>query len=918
MNTHRKLDGKTALCIVIAAYLLIVILPMRAPGANGFHSVFQGNALDTIPVKQKKSSKKVAAQAANKDTSTISSRSDSAKLNLKKDSTVMVDTLKISKDSIDAPITYSALDSGVLLIPGKKFLLYGKAKTDYKDLKLGAATIQLDQEKQEIKAFGATDTTGNPLSKPEFIQGTMKTVSDTISYNFKTQKGLIQNTFLQEGEIYVNAQFMKKINADEIYAKNARFTTCNLDTPHFAFRANRMKLINNKLAVTGRVYPEFEEVPIPMISIPFGIFPLNQKRHSGFILPAFTSSPDFGLGLEGMGYYKVINDNMDITTRANLYSYGGWNLNLSSKYLERYKYLGSVSLSFINNKTLNQNPLIQDEYNTTRSYMIVWSHNSDNRARPGTNFSANVNFGSTRFNQSLLNNPFQNYQNQLSSSINYTKDWTGKYNLSINLNHNSNSNLRLVNMSLPTVNFNVVTLYPFQKKDQVGSGKWYEKIGIGYSGNFQNQLSFYDTAFNFKRLLDTAQWGAQHNIPITLSLPSLGPVTVAPSISYQERWYGKKQFLSWDSTNKKVDTAYQKGFYTARQMSFGVGFNTRVFGTYKFPESSSVVAIRHEIRPSIAISYQPDFGAKYHYSTQVDTLGTKLRFSQFDGGIISSFSEGAFGGISFGVDNLLEMKVRNKKDTSSTADADKEKKNEKKIKLLDGFGFNSSYNLLADSFALGNFSIYARSTLFEKLNISASANLDPYQIDNKGYRINRILWDPTHLKFGRITGGNLAFSTSFRSKPKDGKDDATRKIPNDPFMTPDEQQRQLQFVRSNPAEFTDFNIPWNLTLSYSLSFTRLLKTDFSGFTTQTNSNLNFNGDFSLTDKWKLGGTGYYDVTTGTINQLSMFITREMHCWQMAINVTPIGLYRSFNITINPKSGILRDLKINRSRTFSNY
>ena len=174
------------------------------------------------------------------------------------------------------------------------------------------------------------------------------------------------------------------------------------------------------------------------------------------------------------------------------------------------------------------------------------------------------------------------------------------------------------------------------------------------------------------------------------------------------------------------------------------------------------------------------------------------------------------------------------------------------------------------------------------------------------------------MKFGRITGGNLAFSTSFRSKSKDGKDDATRKIPNDPFMTPDEQQRQLQFVRSNPAEFTDFNIPWNLTLSYSLSFPRLLKTDFSGFTTQTNSNLNFNGDFSLTEKWKLGGTGYYDVTTGTINQLSMFITREMHCWQMAINVTPIGLYRSFNITINPKSGILRDLKINRSRTFSNY
>ena len=145
-----------------------------------------------------------------------------------------------------------------------------------------------------------------------------------------------------------------------------------------------------------------------------------------------------------------------------------------------------------------------------------------------------------------------------------------------------------------------------------------------------------------------------------------------------------------------------------------------------------------------------------------------------------------------------------------------------------------------------------------------------------------------------------------------------RVIPTDPFMTPDEQQRQLQFVRANPAEFTDFNIPWNLALSYSLNFSRILKPDYSGFLTQTTSNVNFNGDFSLTDKWKLGGTGYYDLTRSSLQQLSMFITREMHCWQLSINVSPIGLYRSFSININPKSGILRDLKINRSRTFSNY
>jgi len=225
---------------------------------------------------------------------------------------------------------------------------------------------------------------------------------------------------------------------------------------------------------------------------------------------------------------------------------------------------------------------------------------------------------------------------------------------------------------------------------------------------------------------------------------------------------------------------------------------------------------------------------------------------------------------------------------------------------------------LKDSFPLNNFSLYARSTLFEKINITANANLDPYDVDRQGYRVNKILFDPGHFKFGRITSGSLAISTSFASKSRDGKDDKSREMPVDPFMTLDEQQRQLQFVRTNPAEFTDFNIPWTLSLSYSLSFNRVLKGDYSGYETQTYSNISFNGDFSLSPKWKLGGTGYYDVTTSKINQLSMFITREMHCWQLSINVTPIGLQRSFNIVFNPKSGILRDLKINRSRYFSSY
>ena len=262
----------------------------------------------------------------------------------------------------------------------REFFLYGKAKTNYQDLKIEAATIRYNQQSKMVKAYGSTDSTGKLDSKPVFLQGEMKSISDTISFNMESWKGLTKNTFFQEGEIFVNALSLKKMSDSVVYAKKARFTTRNLDTPHFAFRTGRMKIINNKLGISGPTFPEFEGVPMP-IGIPFGIFPLNRGRHSGILAPAFTASEDFGLGLEGLGYYKVINDYLDFTTRANIYSYGGWNVNLNSKYIKRYAFTGGFNLTLQNTKTLNRFGGTGDEFNESKSFMLNWSHSRDNRAR---------------------------------------------------------------------------------------------------------------------------------------------------------------------------------------------------------------------------------------------------------------------------------------------------------------------------------------------------------------------------------------------------------------------------------------------------------------------------------------------------------------------------------------------------------
>lgn len=819
-----------------------------------------------------------------------------------------IDTLnvKISQDSLDAPVSYAATDSMVLDVPTKKIFLYNEANVKYKDIDLSAYAIELDQQHQLINATYLRDTAGRMVGRPKFVQADNNMDSDSITYNFKTQKGITSSTYTTQGEMFVYGEKIKKISENEYFAFKGRFTTCNLDTPHFAFVTKKLKLVNKKLAISGPIHPEFEGVPVP-IYIPFGFFPLSQGRHSGMLPPQFTVNEQFGLGLEGLGYYKVLNDNFDVTLRSDIYSYGGYRLNLTPTYRVRYRYQGQFNLAYQNTRFLSNAGT--KEYETNKSFNIYWSHSVDSKARPGTTFSANVNAGSTKFNQYVTNNPTLNFSNQLSSSISYSKNFDNKYNLSISANHTQNNLSRIITLSLPTISFSATTLYPFQRKEFVGEPKWYEKLGVGLNTNVAGMSSFYDSLFSFRNLVDTFQWGASHNIPITLSLPSLGPLQIAPGISYQEKWYARKFYRKWNDAKSRVDSSFQDGFFTARDVSFSLGINTALFGTYGFGKNSRVKALRHVVRPTFSINYKPDLAKKDYYQTRIDTSGREFRFSPYENSIFGQFSEGRFGGIGFGIDNNLEMKVRSKSDTAEASD--------RKVKLLDGFGFNSGYNIMADSFKLSTFSLYIRSTLFEKINITAGGVLDPYQVDSKGYRINKYAWHGGKFTPGRVTNGNIAISTSFKSKEGSDKKknldsiNQARGIP----ISMEEEQAQLNYIRANPAEFADFNIPWSINISYSLNFSRLFKPDYSGYETQINSNLSLNGDFNLSPEWKVGMNTYYDFKTAAIQSLTMFLSRNLHCWQMSINVTPVGPTRFFNITINPKSSLLRDIKVNRSRYF---
>lgn len=915
MRQLYKIRPKYLFNVICTAAILFTVTWKTA--ANGATAKMFDSPLTTWQQQQDTTKKKPVAKDSTQQLQIIAS--DTTRLNpfdtTKKQVT---DTflLKMSKDSLDAPVKYEAEDSVVILVAAKKIILYGKTQTDYKDITLNAPLVELDQQTSILTAMHSKDSLGVVMEDAKFKQGENEFTSDTIRFNFKTQKGLTKNTITQQGEMFVHGENIKQVDANTTFVGGAQFTTCNLDEPHFAFRTNKLKVINKKLAVSGPTHPEFEGVPVP-IYLPFGFFPLSQGRHSGLIAPQFETNEQMGIGLAGLGYYKVINQYWDIETRANIYSYGSWTLNVKPTYRVRYRYGGSFNFSIQSTK---QNFKGDPDYLANKSYYITWSHSVDSRARPGQTFSANVNAGSTKYNQLIPNNTVRNFQNQLSSSIAYSKTWKDKpFNLTLSANHNQNNATRLISVSLPDAGFTVNTLYPFQKKNFTGEQKWYEKLGIGYNGTFRNQVSFYDTAFNFRQLLDTLQWGAQHSIPITVSLPALfgGALVVAPSVSYSQVWLAQKIRMKWNSATQKLDTiGIRKGLFVDNSMQFSVGLSTAVFGTYQF-KNSKIIAIRHVIRPTLSLNYKPDLSKKYYYT---DTIykGYTGRLHEFSGSLFGGYAEGRTGGMSFNLDNNLEMKVKPKRAKGDTTQA----MEPKKIRLIDGYGLSTGYNFLRDSLKLDYISLYFRANIFEKINISANGTLNPYQSDSIGRDIDKYAWSGGKFSPGRLTSGSISISTSFQSKPKDQKkEDEKKKQLQQNLESPElraDQQRLLDYARQNPNEFVDFNIPWQVTLSYSLNFYQRLRADYSGYDKEFSSNLNFSGSFNLTPKWNFSVNGYYDIDTKDLQTFTMSIAREMHCWQMSINVTPIGLYRFFNISISPKASVLQDLRINRTRSFYSY
>ena len=597
-----------------------------------------------------------------------------------------------------------------------------------------------------VHATGARDSLGALIGNPIFKMGSDTYESDTMAFNFKTKKGLIQQVYTEQEDGFLTSEISKRGANGELYLQHGKYTTCDEPHPDFYLSLSRAKVRPGKDVVFGPAYLVVCDVPLPL-AIPYGFFPFTKSYSSGFIMPTYGDETSRGFYLRDGGYYFAMSDKMDLKLIGEIYTKGSWGVSATSNYRKRYRYSGAFHLSYQNSVTGEKN---LPDYNEETSFKIQWSHRQDAKANPYSSLSASVNFATTSYesnNLSSMYNPQSLTQSTRTSSVSYSTKFSSLgMTLSTTMNLNQNMRDSTIAMTMPDLNISIARVYPFRRKKMAGNEKWYEKIFFSYTGHLSNSISTKEDKLMHSSLTKDWRNGMQHTIPVGANVTVLNYINLNATFNFTDRTYFRKTMQSWDGNQVVNDTLY--GLYNVYNWNVTLNASTKLYGFLKPPSSflkGKINAIRHVLTPQVSFTYAPDFSvSRYGYydsyqRTNADGSVSLVEYSPYSGQLYGVPGKGKTGSISWDISNNLEMKMYDRNDSL------------KKIYLIDELGFSMSYNMAAKVRPWSDLSTRLRLKLSKSytFNMNAVFASYVYEADSVG-ATPRVSEHTTYWEQGKI------------------------------------------------------------------------------------------------------------------------------------------------------------------------
>ncbi len=849
------------------------------------------------------------------------------------------------KNGIDAPVEYTAADSMVYMGDTKLAYLYGKSHVKYENMDLQSDQIFMSMDSSLVHATGSQDSTGKKYGTPVFKMGNDTYETDTMAFNFKTKKGLIQNAYTQQDEGFMTSEISKRGANGDMFLYHGRYTTCDEPHPDFYFAMSRAKVRPGKDVVFGPTYLVVADVPLPF-AIPYGFFPFTKSYSSGFIMPTYGDETSRGFYLRDGGYYFAISDKMDLKLLGEIYTKGTWGVSAASNYRKRYRYNGSVYFQYQNTITGEKN---MPDYVKETSFKLQWSHSQDSKANPYRSIRASVNYSSSNFEQNNLTslyNPQLRAQTTRTSSVSMTNTFSS-IGLTVSTTIDATQNMRdsMVTMTLPNVTLSLSKFYPFRRKKKVGEDRWYEKISLMYTGNLQNRISTKENKLMSSSLTKDWNNGFDHVIKTDASFTLMKYITLTASANFNDKMLTRKYRRYWNVEKQREEVDTIQGFYNMYDWNTGLSATTKLYGFYVPSRKlfgNKIDRIRHVFTPTISFNYAPGFGASRYgyYDTyeKTDAQGnvSTVEYSPFTGTLYSPPSKNMRGSVTFTMSNNIEMKIRNRDDSLV------------KVSLIDELGASISYDFAAKERPWSDLSVPIRLKLSKSYTFSMTARFATYawEADSVGARPyigTRTEWSKG--RFGRFQGmsQNLSYNldnkkvANFfkwlrgeRVKKDDDKKTNTKDYDTGVETNVDNEMEAAKhgakkedagLAETDDDGFMLFKIPWSLRFSYGISMSEntggTFNYDKMRYPYKFTQNLNFGGNIRISDGWNIDFSSGYDFDYKKITTTQVSLGRDLHCFSMSCSVV-LAPYTSYNFSFRCNAATLTDaLKYDKRSSYSN-
>jgi len=712
------------------------------------------------------------------------------------------------------------LDFGVA---SEAIRIYGAGRVTYQGMELHAEEI----------LFRAPDDLVIATGEPQLRDGESVVDGTRMTYRIDNRKGLILQGQSAFDPGYYRGERIKRVAAEALFVRDGQFTTCDADSPHYHFHASRMKIIPGEKVIARPVVLYLGHIPV--LAIPYAVFPTRRGRQSGVLIPEIEFGFDTSRGrfLRNIGYYWAASPYSDALVWLDYYERDPrLTLNGRVRYKKRYLLSGQVEGSFTRQEDTaggrRDRWLLRLRHDQTlgeRFQLKISGHfQSDKDYADDRDFGASVD---ERLNR------------QLRSQLSLTKSWSGA-SLSILADRTEyledcEDGGSRISQLVPSVNFSVSSLPLGTRPDARGHGGRLPFLASTYlRGDFRFRSTY--------RKECATQSEANQAAGLSLSLSDkrrlLGVFNLTPSAAVDGAWAAQG-----DSGATNLLGASWRA---------GLSFGTTLYGTF-FPRLGPWEALRHVVDLSASYSYRPELE---HLRDFPSVGGISLGSSRSSAVSLRATQRFHFkwrrGEEVTKQDNLLTW------DTSTSYDfLEKEKARESgrepqpwgdishSFRLQPGGALSSNLSIRHDpEFWRDDYSLSLRTTARLRGGQTAGAREAPLADGASGLG-----------GFGDPSGG----------------------------------------TRSGP---TDTGAAGSLTGPWHLSATHVLARTRSGPSLTERSSANFSLGLALTERWNLQYSLYYDLTEEEVTSQGFTLVRDLHCWEAILERRMSGGRSSYYFRIS--------------------